>query len=252
MCPLNQTYRRAKTFEQYPEIQKTFDEITELTDSQGLYKIMPDGLKRYIGRIYDDAVLYNSNVEFKDKVVCELGARDGIFSSFLSKEVKQIYVSDYFEEWGKGTEYDLGQLDHWANIWKNAAYDSSKMIIECQDMTNLTYPDEMFDIVVCTSVIEHLYNQSGWKGDIIAMGEMHRILKPGGILLLSTDMGVESRWVSGTHYYSKANLFARLINPFGFKIRGEYSFDIDHPDNDAISEHNGFGPVTPVVFSLQK
>jgi 2-polyprenyl-3-methyl-5-hydroxy-6-metoxy-1,4-benzoquinol methylase len=249
---LNQTYQRAKTFNDYPEIKQTFDEITQLTDANGLYKIMPDGLKRYVGRIYDDAVLYHSNVDFKDKLVCELGARDGIFSSFLTKDVKQIYVSDYFEEWGKGTEYDLGQMEYWSSIWKNAAFDSSKLVIECQDMTDLTYSNEMFDIVVCTSVIEHLYNQANWQGDILAMKEIYRVLKPGGLVLMSTDMGVVSKWVSGTHYYSKDDLFARLIDSCGFKMRGDYLFDIMDPDNDALTEHNGFAPVTPVVFSLEK
>lgn len=127
------------------------------------------------------------------------------------------------------------------------------MIMETQDMTQLTYPDNFFDIVVSTSVIEHLYNQKDWYGDMIAMKEMVRICKPGGIILLSTDMSkTESKWVSGTFYYNKEDLFKRLINHSGCELRGDYDFEFDNKDNDALTEHNGFGPVSSVVFSLRK
>lgn len=253
---LNQIYRMKKTFEQYPQIKDTFDEITNKCVAKGFYELDKDGLMRIKGRRYDDAVLYNSVLlngqDFNDKVVCDLGARDGIFGAWLTKYVKKIYISDYFEEWGKGTEYDLGQQQYWTKIWTEFADKPDKMVIETQDMTKLTFPDNFFDIVISTSVIEHIYNQCDWQGDTIAMKEMVRICKPGGLILLSTDMAKESKWVSGTFYYSEKDLFDRLITPSGCKIVGKYDFSMDHPDNDAISSHNGFGPVAPVVFTLQK
>jgi SAM-dependent methyltransferase len=249
---LNQTYKIKKTFEDYPEIKKTFDEITKLSIDNDFHQIMPDGQKRIKGRIYDDAVLFHSDVDFNGKLVCDLGARDGIYGAWLTQFVDKIYISDYFEEWGKGTDVDLGQLDYWKNIWTKCAPNPEKMVIETQDMTKLTYPDNYFDIVVSTSVIEHIYNQCDWQGDTLAMKEMARICKPGGIILLSTDMAKESKWVSGTYYYSNEDLYKRLIDPSGCVMRGMTEFSIDHEHNDAMTSHNGFGPVTSVVFSLRK
>jgi len=251
--PLNQIYREKRTFKDYPEIEKTYKEITQFTMKNNFYKDFGNGNHYPKGRRYDDAVLFNSNVDFTNKTVCELGARDGIFGAWLTQFVDKIYISDYFEAWGKGTEYDLGQIDYWKNLWTNVAPNPERMIIETQNMTKLTYPDNYFDIVVCTSVIEHLYNQSNWEGDKIAMKEMVRITKPGGIILLSTDMTPNaSKWVSGTYYYNEKELFDRLITHSGCILRGDYDFDFNNDENNAITEHNGFKPVSSVIFSLQK
>lgn len=47
------------------------------------------------------------------------------------------------------------------------------------DASTLPFKADVFDTIVCTQVIEHL--QTPW----VAMQEIHRILKPGGHLLLS-------------------------------------------------------------------
>jgi ubiquinone/menaquinone biosynthesis C-methylase UbiE len=46
---------------------------------------------------------------------------------------------------------------------------------------NLPYPDGYFDKVVCSSSLEH------FKDDIKALKEMHRVLKPNGSVVLTTD-----------------------------------------------------------------
>jgi 2-polyprenyl-3-methyl-5-hydroxy-6-metoxy-1,4-benzoquinol methylase len=242
-APLNQVYQMKKTFEDYPEIKATFDEITGFSQKHNF--VRDDGWVR--GRRYDDAVLFHSGVDFEGKLVCDLGARDGIFGPWLTQFVNKIHVSDYFEQWE-----GLGDLAQWTNIWNTCAPRPDRMVCEHQDMTALTYPDNYFDIVISTSVIEHLYNQRENNGDTIAMKEMVRVCKPGGIILLSTDMAPTSRWVSGTYYYSYEDLFKRLIVPSGCTLRGDHAFDLNDPHCDAITEHNGFSPVSSVVFSLVK
>lgn len=46
---------------------------------------------------------------------------------------------------------------------------------------DLPYPDEYFDKVVCSSSLEH------FKDDIKPLKEMHRVLKPNGSVVLTTD-----------------------------------------------------------------
>lgn len=249
--PLNQVYRQAKTFELYPKIKLTYDELTQFNIDNQFYKKIGDDL--YIkGRRYDNAVLFhNDGVDFNGKIVCELGARDGIFSSWLTKFVDKIYVSDYFEEWGKNTEYDLGSFDYWDKLWKKAAYHPEKMITSTQNMLKLDYPDNFFDIVVCTSVIEHTFNQEQWMGDMVAIREIVRITKPGGKILLSTDMAEKTKWHSGTLYYSKIDIFDRIINPSGCHM-DTYDFNLDHPDNTDLHQVDELQKASSVVFSLTK
>jgi SAM-dependent methyltransferase len=45
---------------------------------------------------------------------------------------------------------------------------------------SLPYPDASFDLVLCTQVLEHL------DDPLAAIREMHRVLRPGGVALLST------------------------------------------------------------------
>lgn len=251
MVPLNQVYKEKITFEQYPHIKKTFDELTEYAHKNDFVRTV-NNIKFAKGRRYDCAILYNNNVDFKDKIVCELGARDGIFSSWLTKEVKKIYVSDYFEEWGKGTKIDLGQIDYWKKIWEDAAYDKSKMVIENQDITKLTYPDNFFDIVICTSVIEHTFVQNDHMGDMACIREMARITKPGGKILLSTDMGEVTKWIGGTLYYSEVDLFDRIINPSRCILNGNYDFNLDDENNTNLHTVRSMKKATSVVLSLIK
>jgi SAM-dependent methyltransferase len=49
--------------------------------------------------------------------------------------------------------------------------------VEHQDLAALTYPDESFDICITNEVFEHLPDLDA------AIGELHRVLAPGGILI---------------------------------------------------------------------
>ena len=56
--------------------------------------------------------------------------------------------------------------------------------VDVQDATRLEYPDESFDNVLCISVLEHI----GGGGDALAFSEFWRVLRPGGVLYLTTDV----------------------------------------------------------------
>lgn len=51
--------------------------------------------------------------------------------------------------------------------------------VRCEDLTRLTFPDESFDLVLSSDVMEHVYDIHG------AFAEIARVLKPGGIHVFS-------------------------------------------------------------------
>ena len=57
------------------------------------------------------------------------------------------------------------------------------------DATALPYDDESFDGCACVSVLEHI----GSGRDAVALSEMWRVLRPGGMLVLTTDVAAGAR-----------------------------------------------------------
>jgi SAM-dependent methyltransferase len=90
----------------------------------------------------------------------------------LKKYIKQhsnitYYSGDKFEERYQGFYYDKGTLN--------------------LDLTDLQYPDELFDIIICNHVLEHI------KDDTKAIQEIKRVLKPNGWAILQVPISKDSQ-----------------------------------------------------------
>jgi ubiquinone/menaquinone biosynthesis C-methylase UbiE len=71
----------------------------------------------------------------------------------------------------------------WDSVRRDAKGDAR---FSLQDARALTYQENSFDIVYSMSVVEHV---SGEVGDSLALTEMVRVLRPGGLLLFSVPFG---------------------------------------------------------------
>jgi SAM-dependent methyltransferase len=63
----------------------------------------------------------------------------------------------------------------------SADYDS-KLAMEQMDVTDISYPDESFDAIICNHVLQHV------DDDEKAIGELFRVLTPGGWALMQSDV----------------------------------------------------------------
>ncbi|MCK5320170.1 DUF268 domain-containing protein [Candidatus Parcubacteria bacterium] len=74
---------------------------------------------------------------------------------------------------------------------------NNKIKLSQGDIRNTGYQNDYFDCITCISTLEHIgvsgrYNSDNdHDGDIKAMQEMKRILKPGGILLVTVPYGTK-------------------------------------------------------------
>jgi 2-polyprenyl-3-methyl-5-hydroxy-6-metoxy-1,4-benzoquinol methylase len=84
----------------------------------------------------------------------------------------------------------------------------------CGEISSLPFRSCAFDVVTCFEVIEHVREQES------LLREMKRVLKPGGILLVSTPNKMRS---SGTNPYHLKELrvseFISLISDSGLKVQ---------------------------------
>lgn len=242
----NQVYKREKTFKEHPNVCTTYWELDEYCKSVGF--VNNENISK--GRLYDFSVILNSGIDFTDKKICELGARDSIFGSYLTKYGK-VHMSDVFKDWNEMPGYK-----YWTSLWKSAAINPNNLLVEPQDITHLIYPDNSFDIVICTSVIDHLYTNYKIRdtnvGDLLAMSEMVRISKPGGYIALSVNVinDTHSIWYSGTYYYCIDDLYTRIINYPGCSLYGSVDFIFDEKDTDIVSIINS-KVCSSVIFILK-
>jgi SAM-dependent methyltransferase len=88
---------------------------------------------------------------------------------------------------------DISELnvDEYQVIWRSLESKAKgKAVFSLQDARSLQFSDGEFDVVYSMSVVEHI---EGETGDSQAIREMLRVLKPGGLLVLSVPFG--SRYV---------------------------------------------------------
>ncbi len=82
------------------------------------------------------------------------------------------YVSQDFCQYKGGSQADKGEG------LQNQTWDTSKIDIVC-DITSMPVDDGTFDYVLCSEVLEHVPDA------VKALGELCRVLKPGGRLILT-------------------------------------------------------------------
>lgn len=241
MMALNQLYRVSETRSVYPDIHEDVKKFRSYRDDHSQYL-------ETIGRNYDYAVLSKlANHEFAGKVIAVLGGRNGHFGSWLTGVAARVHISDYFQGWKELPNFAVAQEQ-----WKASAIDPSRLTCSVEDITKLSYASETFDFVICTSVIEHMMCQKNGSGDTLGIVEMSRVLKPGGMLLLSTTLGADDADCSpDVRCYSRQMLWDRVVTPSKCQFVGPYNFDFDHVHNDVLKVKS-YGRVSPAVFALQK
>lgn len=99
------------------------------------------------------------------KRVLDIGCGEGYGSAMLAEKAAHVVGTDCSQE---VIEYAA------------AKYPLPNLEFRCMPAENHAFPDESFDFVVCLELIEHVSDY------VTVMAEMRRLLKPGGILILST------------------------------------------------------------------
>lgn len=227
---LNQSFRMAQTRAEHPQVDRLCDQYRKwATEDRG---------RPSAGRWYDCALIL-AQVDFTDLSVCELGARGSFLMPYITPVIYAAAVSDNFVGWG------LGGLDTWQDTWRRMAELPDRLSCEFQDMRDLSYPSEHFDVVISLSAIEHIRGD----GDIVAAREMARVCRPGGKVIIGTEIGYELGGRPGSRIYDEAALFERLIVPSRCKLVEPYDFSLEGAD---LSQKPHKPPFTSCLFIMEK
>ncbi len=96
----------------------------------------------------------------------EIGPGSGVYLPELARLYQQVYASDI----------EMAYLENACQRLKHI----SNLNIRTDDITDSQLPAGSFDFILCTEVIEHIEDSQR------ALAQMWRLLRPGGVLLLST------------------------------------------------------------------
>ncbi len=144
---------------------------------------------------------------------------------YLAERIAGVVATDLYdnEEWSSqgGSEASRARLEQ-AKAACPASVDFSKIRFEDQDGTHLTYADNSFDLAWSLSSIEHF---GGHAGALRALQEMGRVVRPGGIVAVATELLLLD---DQTHcdFFTRRELIDDLIAPCrGLSLVDQIDFD---------------------------
>jgi SAM-dependent methyltransferase len=107
---------------------------------------------------------------------------------WLTNHVRRVFATDLYldpAEWEQSADASmlLHPEIHWPGPWR-----PRRLVVQHMDARELGYEAESFDAIFSSSSLEHF----GDRGDVArAVGEMHRVLRPGGLLSISTELRLQ-------------------------------------------------------------
>ena len=124
----------------------------------------------------DKIKIYSKQNERKKLKIVDIGGGGGLLSPYLSKLGYDTTVYDLNYTWDHNGDPEITEKLRlrWA--------EENGLKMEYGSIFNIPAEDETFDIITCISVVEHVQEKK------YAFNEMLRVLKPGGILVLTYDL----------------------------------------------------------------
>ena len=176
-----------------------------------------------MNRIYDQAVGYSS-LECVDlrKLQQLIGINKTIIDEYyIAQDDDLILVA------GAGVGYEAQMIQEAfrlrtfgidLNIDSNLlAADGNKLQFQKMDLTFLAFPDDMFALIYCYHVLEHVQYPKK------TLGELHRVLSPGGIMFIGFPN--KNRVFSYFGTSQRASLLEKIqwnLNDYRHRIRGTF------------------------------
>ncbi|HEV7491594.1 MAG TPA: class I SAM-dependent methyltransferase [Rhodanobacteraceae bacterium] len=137
--------------------------------------------------------------------VCELSSR-GALVAYLRRKARSVTTSEYLPGVAPGTLQDG---------------------VRCEDVQRLTYENASFDLVTHTEVLEHV------PDDARAIGELLRVLRPGGAMIFTVPMHEGERTIERARQHDGAIEYLLepvyhldLLRPEGILAFRDYGRDI--------------------------
>lgn len=163
-----------------------------------------------------------------DGTLLELGANP-YFTTILLKKFRKydLWLSNYFGHTGRtGTQEVIYEDFDGSERLERFVYDEFNI-----EEDRFPYPDATFEVVLFCEIVEHLL-----KDPVAALREIQRVLKPDGLLILTTPN--VARLENVARLLSGANLY----DPYsGYGPYGRHNREYNRHELTQLLEYCGFG-----------
>lgn len=176
-----------------------------------------------------------------DSEVLGVGAGNEPTIFWLTQHVRRVFATDLYlaGEWGESANARMlvDPSGQWPGAWN-----PRRLVVQHMNALDLHYDDETMDAVFSSSSIEHF----GTHDDVRrAIDEIFRVLKPGGVLSVSTEfrLGGPSPGFPGVLMFDRDQLLELVVGSRGWSPMGAIDTSVSsetlatiRPESDAVAD----------------
>lgn len=142
---------------------------------------------------------------------------------YLTNHVRRVFATDLYatnEAWFEAARGMLSEPEKFAI--NGLDWNPKRLVVQHMDALNLQYEDNSFDGLFSCGSIEHFGSLENVEQ---AAREMGRVLKPGGIMTLSTEFridGPDGLGVPGAIIFTPEMILQNIVKPSGLEMVDEF------------------------------
>ena len=142
-----------------------------------------------------------------------LGAGAEPILFFLAGRLRRVVATDLYAGDFSGQEADPRILRD-PEAFAPFSYHRERLEVRRMDATAIDYAPESFDLVFSFSSLEHFGSRRAQRR---CLGEIHRVLRPGGVAVLTTEV-ILNAWGRHGDYFRLTELLDDMIPGAGFRL----------------------------------
>ena len=197
---------------------KTLSKICDAADwfDQDFQRIVAEELRepaKFHRKQWEFAMIYmaleNLGYLKNDKLGLSMGGGCERVLYSIANKVKKLYVTDLYSSDNDWDTARTSDPNDFIKLNKPFEVDDSRFEAIRMDMRDLKFQDDTFDFCYSSCAVEHI---GDYKDFITHLNEVHRVLKDGGIYVLTTEFLFTDQTIKDEHnYYFSPSFLSNLI-----------------------------------------